>query len=363
VLACGITQLKAERIAHGMRKLFSSSRRWLVLLLGLFFLAGGNYYQAQKAGQGLLLPTVVFDLGMGLFVAAVVSLVFDLWYQQTVIGTPLNQLHARVETLAGSVERLGATVVDFNQVLKAAQANGIHAIYRRNTSDEVAAWKQRVRSTIVEARNYILIMGRSLDDLLPYGHVERGVYREIADQATRGVPVVFLFADTFSLESDFRRETLVRTQTEANAYTLYLRNRESIKQLLDLAREFDGKASISIRLLIHGPPFALFMNETTAIIEPYLPYLVGGEGIVYEVRPTSAAPGASAYMSTSLHHSHRLCFTKLHTEARNVADGLAELVARREKQGKSTSLHRDYHKIAETLELEEPSVLSLAQLF
>jgi hypothetical protein len=269
---------------------------------------------------------LIEDLGIGLFVAAVVSLFFDIWYHESIFGEPIEDIDQKVKAVSQTIDQMSSTVADFNQVLKSAHANGIHAIYRRKTDQEIIEWKDQVRSTLTNAKKYILIMGRTLDEILPARNKDNGLFSILEDKAN-DVPIIFLLADTFIEDSDFRLEASDRAGEHASS--LYVRTRETIKQILALSESRRDQGYISIRLLKKGPPFALFMTEKSALIEPYLPYLEGGESIVYEVHASSTLSMSSTVVSKNLHSAHKLCFSKLYSKARHVSDAINEYVNKR----------------------------------
>jgi hypothetical protein len=341
-------------------------RRWIILLVGLILVLGGNFYKPHLPNEQLIsriiISEITVDLGIGLLVAAVVSLMFDVWYHKTFFGEPIEDIDQKVRNLNDSVSKMSETVIDFNQVLKSAQANGIHAIYRRNTEQEKIEWKERVRSTIKGANKYVLIMGRTLDELLPMRNRENGIYNTLLDRA-KDVPIIFLVANTFDKEGDFRLET-IKSIGEEHASSLYTRTRDSIKQILDLTETLKDQSLISVRLLKKGPPFALFMSEKSAMIEPYLPYHDGGESIIYEIHANSASQVVSTYISKSLHHAHKQCFGKLYNDAKHISEVIDEYVAVKSKEGPGVAQRYMRHQgIARKLKVEEEKIITAAELF
>jgi hypothetical protein len=353
------------------------ARRWVVLLTGLALVLVGHYYKPYYGTESL--PTIVFteiliDVGIGFFVAAVVSVMFDVWYHRTLFGEPIEEIDNKVKGLNSTVsnmtltinnittavDNMTETVVGFTPVLKSAQANGISAIYRRNTDQEIIEWKDRVRTTVKNANKYVFIMGRTLDEILPVRHKENGIYGVLSEKAQ--VPVIFLLADTFDQKGDFRLETMDRAGV--NARSLYDRTRDTVKQILDLANGIEDPL-ISVGLLKKGPPFALFMTERSAIIEPYLPYLEGGRSIIYEVHSNDAAPLASSLISASLHHAHKSCFGKLYNESRLISEVIDEYVKEKEHKGESDEVenYRPYQIISNKLKSTEREVITRAELF
>jgi hypothetical protein len=377
-----------------------------MLLIGL-----GNWLKPHPPGpidyNFLIFTEVLIDLGIGLFVAAIVSIIFDVWYHKMTFGEPLSDLDVKVQSLSFVVKdlttsattitssvtglnltvddmttrmsdkvaflgqsvtdlttrvtQMGEMVVNFNKVLKSTQENGIHAIYRRRTEPEIMEWKDRIRSTLTNANKYILITGRTLDDILPVRNKANGIY-SILEEKAKSVPIIFLFADTFNADSDFRIEA--KDRAGEHAPSLYVRTRDSITQILDLSNSISERTFISIRLLKKGPPFALFMTEKSAIIEPYLPYLEGGESIVYEIQSSNNNAVSSAVVSKNLHSAHKQCFGKLYGNSIHISDVLDEYVKQRE-QDRPEIVERFtvYQQIAKKLKGEEDNTIKRAELF
>jgi hypothetical protein len=342
-------------------------KQFAILSGGLTCIIIGNLFNPHQGGTeyanltAIILSEIVIDFGIGLFVASAVSLIFDVWYHRALFGEPVEDIDNKVKALSSSVSDMASTVIDFNQVLKSTQANGIHAIYRRKTDQEILEWKDRIKYTISNSNQYVFIMGRTLDTVLPSKYKDNGIYSILAEKI-KEVPIIFLFADPFDSESDFRLEAKERAGDHDNS--LYVRTRDSIKQILDLSERQRDSSQISVRLLKKGPPFALFMTEKTALIEPYLPYLEGGESIVYEVHANNAITSPSTVVSKNLHSAHKVCFGKLYSHSRHISEALDEYVERKSKDrsdiGGSFSL---YQEIAKRLKMEENDTIKKAELY
>src|SRR5262249_18311533 len=142
-----------------------------VLLAGFTLLLIGNIFRPHPPDTPsvalLVFVELAIDLGIGLFVAAAVSMMFDLWYQKQMVSDPLGEIVEKIQDTSKVIGDLGQEVVEFNPLLRSARVNAIHALYRRSSPTEVIDWRNRVKERMISAEQYILVMGRSLDDLLP----------------------------------------------------------------------------------------------------------------------------------------------------------------------------------------------------
>jgi hypothetical protein len=200
-------------------------------------------------------------------------------------------------------------------------------------------------------------MGRSLDDLLPENpkHIKDGILPTIT--AAKGLPILVLFADVFDQDSEYRREAGDRAKDLASS--LYGRTRRSIRQLLELAEELDYHLQLAIRVTKDGPPFALVMNEQNAIVEPYLPYLEGGSGLIYETRSIVSTEAGSS----TLHNAHKLSFGKMWTNSRYLDDAIREFVARKPNEPETVKRYGHYEEIARGLRAHEGTVVTRSGLY
>jgi hypothetical protein len=333
-----------------------TSRRWLVLLAGVMLVLFSNSTTLTVKPLSEAAADIARDLGMGLLVAAFVSIMFDLWYQKQMVGDPLGNIDTKIRDASTALSELSTTVSSLSPILKAARANGINAIYRRSSQQEIMAWQERIKTCVTRAEQYVLFAGRSLDDLFPETHTENGILETVAN-ASQKVPMLFIFADVFDRQSSYRQEAAIRAKD--NAISLYGRTRSSIKQLLDIFQESD-KRKIAIRLATIGPPYALVMTEKTAIVESYLPYLQGGTGLVYEADATIEGSAIAA----SVHRDHQASFRELWMNSRALADGIKDFLQRKADSNdpKAERLSK-YRDIATRLGHLEDSTVTLAGLF
>lgn len=272
----------------------------------------------------------LIELGIGLFVAVAVSWIFDWAYHKITFGEPIEEIEDKIKELS-------VTVGNFNQVLKSAQKNGIAAIYRRRSSTEKEHWKDRVGNVVKNANKFLFVFARSLDDILPFKHRHDGLSIEIMKCLERGVKITFILANTFDKDADFRIECERRDGD--NAISLYSASRDTIKQLLEIADKLKAYNQLSVKLLKRTPPFAMFMSENIAIIEPYLPYIEGGQGLIFEIDS-----------KRDIYEAHYCSYQELFKDAEPVFKVMQRWVDRQTDESEKTRYHK-YLPFAEKMAL------------
>ena len=121
-------------------------------------------------------------------------------------------------------------------------------------------------------------------------------------------------------------------------------------QILEGADRLGAYDRVTLRLSFRTPPFALFMTEKRAVIEPYLPYQDGGDGLVFELArgaDRTLGGSSSANVAGSVYDAYFRTYRKLFEQSENVHAVMSTYVETR-KEG-TTSAYVDFLPMAEKM--------------
>lgn len=194
----------------------------------------------------------------------------------------------------------------------------VSAIYRRSTVEERVQWKARIRKVISDADKHLLIAARTLDEILPPKKRSDGLAATVINLLEKRGKVFVMLANTFDDDAGFKIEC--KERDPGNPRPLYRATRDTVIQLLDMAREFKAYDRLTVRLSKMSPAYAMFMTEHAAVIEPYLPYREGGEGMVFEINRDRSHPLGDKSLpgARNPYDAHYLSFRKLFEKAEPV---------------------------------------------
>lgn len=281
---------------------------------------------------------------------------------ESLSGT-ISSMEAKTIEFESKVNKIGDSIIDFEIVLKSARENGIESFHRRDTSEEKAKWSNRIRNVILESNEYIFLMGRTLDSLMPAKNADAGIKPALTERVHNNVPLIVLLPDTFCDDagSTFRREARERARDSASS--LYAPTRDTVRQILQIAQGVNSTAMhlVSLRLLSYGPPFFLLMNEKTCILEVYLPYREGGEGLIIEMNRNTLNKPVN-FRGQDTYTSIRQSFSKLYGEGKLTSLAI-QTYKTRHQHAVDSNRYDDILEVALKLESHDQKAVEEAKLF
>ncbi|MBV9210448.1 MAG: hypothetical protein JOZ52_07455 [Acidobacteria bacterium] len=267
---------------------------WLFVTIGLagiLLISFGHWLQEHLSE---LLSKVTVDLGIGFVVAALVSAIFDSAFHRAVFGRPVQKIEEQVKNLFGQVQQnanaLVETVSELNSILKSSYELKVNSIYKRQTDEEMSAWRAKVEKAVSEAEEFIYMGGKTLEELFPTRKDEKdqNISNTIKSkmQQERIKEVKIVLANAYDQDSPFRQECIVRRTTPS---ALWQPTRYTVEQIITLKAQINDtntgneKEKIHLRISTAPLPFVIVITEKVLIVQHYLPYVNGRHGVVMDI--------------------------------------------------------------------------------
>lgn len=314
---------------------------------------GAEYVKEAQSFWLKVAPKTGVDLGIGFIVAAFVSIIYDVAVHRTSFLQPVEKLSKDVEE---KTDVLIGTVGEFNVILKSAYEMNVHAIYQRQSDADMSAWGLKVENAVSEAKEFVYIAGRTLEELFP--PVEDGRRQHISETIRSKLQnndikrVRFVLADAYDRESLFRHECRKRSKIERlmSATALFHPARFTAQKVLGIIRELgirdseddekkddekQGRGQLRLRISRVPLPYALVMTENILIIQHYLPYTNGRHGVVIEIRKGGTN-------TSNLYNLYRSSYEELFRDSFKCEERLVKYVERKPESQEDTKEERLY---------------------
>ncbi|HEX8267111.1 MAG TPA: hypothetical protein VF596_17040 [Pyrinomonadaceae bacterium] len=287
-------------------------KKWLFLfvvgIIGLVLIHIGNVWSIEIQGVSVwykVAPKTVLDLGIGFVVAAIVSGLFDITFHQSSFGKPVQEIERRVKILFGQVEvnaeKLSSsvegklkdtieTVGELNSILKSASQLNINAIQKRQNRSEMNDWRDRVEKIVDEAQEFVYIAGKTLEELFSTKTDEPNLNTLIENKLQNGNTIFkFVFANPYDTDSCFRQECEERRLKRGNPSEIWHQTKRTVEQILKI--KYEGQSPINqqkVQIKINKElfPFVIVITEKCLLVQHYLPYVSGRDGLVIEITKT-----------------------------------------------------------------------------